>query len=74
MDTLRGERDRYLGLLKSLVDLIDRLDSNFAAVIAQAKDSRLSLCRGVDPLLDECRALHEEDDFSEDDPAPSSTK
>lgn len=73
LDCLRSERDRYLGLLRSLAGRIVRLDCDFTTLVTQARDSRSTLFRGVRPLLDEFRAPVDDDDISEDAPVPPST-
>lgn len=48
---LRGEQDRYLGLLQPLAGQIDRLNSLFTTLAIRSEDSRFSFCRGVETLL-----------------------
>lgn len=66
LESLRGDRGRYLGLLQSLAGQNHRLDSDFTTLITQARDSRSPLCRGVGPLFERCRAFVTEDGIFKD--------
>lgn len=70
LNSLRGERDRYLGLRRSLVGQIYRLDSDFNTLVTRAQNSRPYLCRDVGLLLEEFCASVNEYNIFQDAPLP----
>lgn len=52
--------------LTFLISQFDRLHNDFTNLSANARDSCLTLHRGVDPLLDEFRASLDDEDVTED--------
>lgn len=73
-NSLRGERDRHLGLLQSLAGQIDRLDSEFTTLDMRARDSRASLHCGAGPLFEKFHVFAQEDSISGDAFLPPSTE
>lgn len=62
LDFLREVPDRYLGFQRSLVDQIDRLDSDVTTIDIRACDSRASFRCGVGSILEVfCGLVHEDD-------------
>lgn len=57
-----SERDRCMGLLCSLICLLDRPNSYFSNLLANARDSLSTFCCGASPPLDEFRVFVDEDD------------
>lgn len=55
--SIHNECDQYMGLLRSLDALFDRLDNNFTTLLARARDSSSIHCRGVDSLSEELCTL-----------------
>lgn len=70
---LPTEHDQYLGHHRSLIGEFEPSNNDFTNVLANARDSRLALCCGVDLLFDESLVPVDEEDISENAPVPPST-
>lgn len=68
-----SKHDQYLDLPHSLFDPFERLDNGLINSLANSRDSRSTLCRSVEPLLDEFCVFVDENDIPGDAPVPSST-